>query len=1134
MRCARCGTESIAGKPFCPGCGARVGQTCVQCGEPVDPGFRFCPACGATVGPPGVAAPPFAGAESVRAAEPLPPEPAAATTVAVPQRPTGLDVGGGERKLVTVLFCDLVGSTAIAERLDPEEYHEILQQYLDLAYAEVYRFEGVVTQMAGDGLMALFGAPVAHEDAPQRAVRAALAIRAALAGLSDRMRAERGIDLAARMGIHTGPVVVGTMGNDAKMDYTAIGDTTNLAARLQTLAAPGSVLVSEATFRLVRGHFDVQRCNPAEVKGKREPVVAYEVLAARAATTPIGLAVEHGLTPLVGRSGELAQLEACFAQLESRLPQVVAIVGEAGSGKSRLLYEFKQRLGGSPAAILEARCSALDQMAPYHPWTTMLRAYFGVDPQDDAAATATRVAVGVQDWPADLQRAESVLVRMLAGSSEDGDLSADEVKREHFEAVAKLIKAECRRGAVLLLLEDLHWIDEPSLEMLERAVADIVGAPVMLVVTHRPEFQPHWRPSAVLTVVPLRRLTDTEAVAVMRGVAGAPLPEDLERLILTKAEGSPFFTEEITRALLEGGYLERIEGRHRLTRPVEEIQIPDTVQEVIAARLDRLGPDAKRVLQVAAVLGRQFRRDRLVELLAADGIDVGSALDELERRGVVHRKNLFTADEFRFGESLTQEVAYESLLLKQRRQLHERIGEVLTGAAGDTNPERWAQLVHHFSRSDNRERALEALLGAARSAERVPSYPSAAQFYRQAWDLATADAGEIGARATRLALDAAIGLARMVVIYDVPGFDDTPDIMRRADTYADALGDPRRRAEILSFLGLLLIHRPGEFAAGLAQVEEALAIAQRAGPVPPSMLRPLAWAYFLDGRFDVAWRTMQWVVAGMEAAGQDSTHSDIYFGARYLRERILMWTGSAADAQAAALETFELAVSSGNRTVQAGMAGMLAQYAFERGDYPETLRWAQRGLDVAESLGFVAALQVEAALFLASRHLLGQPVSERRYAHLLHEYVQPGAEGQMSTYAIVDALLVLGETERALRHARVAAARAGGRLAEMVSSVALGDALAAVGPVEWPAAAEAYERATELAEATGARRILVVARLGAGLLAQRRGDLTGGAWRLRQALALARDLGLVRYAARSAAALGEVPAAPHRVAAASL
>ncbi|MCK6553510.1 AAA family ATPase [Candidatus Binatia bacterium] len=1126
MRCARCGTESIPGKPFCPGCGARVAQTCVQCGEPIDAGFRFCPACGAPVGTPAVPGPVPPGPVAPNRGNPEPQPEAANSPPPGPPLRAGIEAGDGERKLVTVLFCDLVGSTAIAERLDPEEYHEILQEYLGPAFAEVYRFEGVVTQMAGDGLMALFGAPVAHEDAPQRAVRAALAIRSALGRLGARLKAERGIDLAARIGIHTGPVVVGTMGNDAKMDYTAIGDTTNLAARLQTLAEPGGILVSEATFRLVRGHFDLQRRNPVEVKGKREPVIAYEVLGPRTATTPIGLATAHGLTPLVGRSAELAQIEACYAQLAARLPQVVAIVGEAGSGKSRLLYELKQRLAGVSAAILEARCSALDQMAPYHPWTTMLRAYFGIGPQEDAAATAARVAARVGEWPADLRCAEPVLTRMLSGPGDAGDLPADEVKREHFEAVGKLIKAESRRGPVILLLEDLHWIDESSREMLDRAVADIVCAPVMLVVTHRPECQPRWRPGAVLTVINLRRLTDPEAVAVMRGVAGGALPEDLEQLILKKAEGSPFFTEEITRALLEGGYLERIDGGHRLTRPVEEIQIPDTVQEVIAARLDRLGPDAKRVLQVAAVLGRQFRRDRLAELLADDGIDVGAAIEELERRGVIHRKNLFADDELRFGESLTQEVAYESLLLKQRRQLHERIGQALTAAGGEANPERWAQLAHHFSRSDNRGRALEALLGAARSAERVPSYPSAAHFYRHAWNIATADAGDAGVGTTRLALDAAVGLARMAVIYEVPGLDDAPEILKRAETYAATLGDPRKRAEILSYLGMMLTRRRGEFAAGLALVEEALAIAQRAGPVPPSMLRPLAWAYFLDGRFDVAWRTMQWVVAGMEEAGHDRSHSDVYLGARYLRERIKMWAASAAEAQAAARETYDLAVSAGNRTVQAGMAAMLAQFAFERGDYPESLHWAQRGLEVTEALGFVVAMRLEATLFLATRRLLGQPVPERRQAQLIDEYVGQSGDGQIGTHTIVDALLEIGEVERAVSHARTAAARASGRVPEMITAVALGDALSAAGPAEWHTAADAYDRAADLAEATGARRMLVCARLGAGVLAQRRGDTVGGAWRLRQALALARDLGMVRYGARAAAALGTAPAQP--------
>jgi len=314
---------------FCPSCGTSAPLRCRGCGATLDPGFRFCPECGLAVGAAEVheGAPPPADDSLDRLSRSIPE--GLASKVRAAQGAIE-----GERKQVTVLFCDLAGSTAIAERMDPEEYHELLEEYLALAFREIYRFEGIVNQLAGDGMMALFGAPVAHEDAPRRAVQAALAVREALGVLSERLRRERGLQLEARIGIHTGPVVVGTVGNDLKMDYTAIGDTTNSAARLESLAGPGGILISEATHRLVRGFFEVRPAGSLEVKGKRAPMVAYQVLGQSAAATPMTIALERGLTPLVGRREELALLKASYRRLDTSGAQVVVMVGEAGSGKS--------------------------------------------------------------------------------------------------------------------------------------------------------------------------------------------------------------------------------------------------------------------------------------------------------------------------------------------------------------------------------------------------------------------------------------------------------------------------------------------------------------------------------------------------------------------------------------------------------------------------------------------------------------------------------------------------------------------------------------------------------------------------------------------------------------------------------
>ncbi|HTD27497.1 MAG TPA: adenylate/guanylate cyclase domain-containing protein, partial [Candidatus Elarobacter sp.] len=489
MRCTACGTELIAGKKFCHACGARAALSCRGCGATVSPDFRFCPDCGLEIGSAGVhdAPPPATDDPLARLSRHIP--------EGLADKIRSAQTIAGERKQVTVLFCDLAGSTAIAERLDPEEYHDLLDEYLELAFREIYRVEGIVNQIAGDGLMALFGAPVAHEDAPQRALRAALAIDEALGRLNERLRG-RGLELRARIGIHTGPVVVGTVGNDLKMDYTAIGDTTNLAARLESLAAPGTILASEATYRLVRGFFQVRPTGPLVVKGKSEPVAAYEILGESAAATPMAIAAERGLTPLVGRDEELAQLQACFRRLEGSQAQVVAVVGDAGLGKSRLLYEFRRRLEGEPVIFFEGRCSAL--AAPYFPFINMLKHYFGLVRGDTADAACAKIAAKVGDHSAErVEREYPALGRLLgmrAGTA--GESAPEELKRETFDAVTRLLLGKSQYAPVVVMLEDLHWIDDASRELLETLVARLAGARVMVLVTHRPDDRAAWRTRA--------------------------------------------------------------------------------------------------------------------------------------------------------------------------------------------------------------------------------------------------------------------------------------------------------------------------------------------------------------------------------------------------------------------------------------------------------------------------------------------------------------------------------------------------------------------------------------------------------------------------------------------------------------
>ncbi len=1103
MRCRACGTTLLPGKSFCHACGTRATQTCANCGVEVDPGFRFCPDCGQPMAADTTAAPtppsnvPDSLAQKIRDAQGMP----------------------GERKQVTVLFCDLAGSTAVAAGLDPEIYREVLDQYVALAMHEIYRLEGIVNQLSGDGFMALFGAPVAHEDAPQRAVLAALAIRDALAHFNEQLQRERGVALPARIGLNTGPVVVGTVGNDLKMDYTAIGDTTNLAARLEQLATPGTILISETTARLVRGFARLRQVGPLDVKGKAEPVTAYEVLDGREEANPMSVAAERGLTPFVGRREELAQLDACFRRVSGHYTQVVGLVGAAGSGKSRIIYEFKQHLleEGEGAYFFEGRCAALNQSIPLAPFVAMLRQYFDLSAADDEASACAKVEARLGKAMANVDDAYPLLCRVLSvPTALPADLPLERLKREMFDAIAKLVQTESRRGPVVMILEDLHWIDEPSQELLEMAVTRLSRAQVMVLVSHRPEYRPQWRTEAAVTQIHLRPLLDADVLRIARTLGGGALPDELETRILAKAEGSPFFVEEITRSLNEEGFLAADDGTVRLTRPVDEILIPGTVREVIAARLDRLPAAAKRVAQMAAVLGRQFDRQQLVQLLADDQVDVEHELAELRRRGVIHRKSLFSDDEYRFGESLTQEVAYESLLHRQRRQLHGRVAMLLEAGGGDPSLARPALLAHHFARSDDRARAVETLLHAGAEAEQLPSYRTALDLYRQAWEIGEALLGDApdDARVQRWVMEASAAFTRVTVLYGSSADPDAERAALRGRELAQALGDKNTAGLLRTMHGMLLTVDPERFAEGVAITEAAVAEARQSDDMVQALSasRAVAWHYLLDGRFDAARATIEWVERGLQERAEMPGAVDMLLATRMMHDGILQASDELDLAFTRATETWDIADRADNHTVRAGISVLLAQLNLQRADYVEARRWAARGLLTAEQIGNFAALQRARAILLASRVALGEPVTLGTLGDLLEEGIARGGNAIVSVQPIIDSFLGLGELSRAERVARIAGERAAGRYRQLLAGAALADVLVRQGASDWAEAERCIDRMLGMAEAIGARAIQAQLLVAAARLALDREMPHDARAALERARVLCLSIGLARFA----------------------
>jgi class 3 adenylate cyclase/tetratricopeptide (TPR) repeat protein len=714
MRCPACHVEQRPAARFCEQCGARLDSACSACGAAVTPGAKFCGACGTAL-----AAPPPPRFQSPQAYTP----PHLAERIL--KERSALT---GERKQVTVLFADVSGFTSMSEGLDPEDVHRLINRAFEVMLAEIHRYEGTVNQFLGDGLMALFGAPIAHEDHAQRAAHAALAMQAALERYREELR-PRGIDFRVRMGLNTGLVVVGAIGDNLRMDYTAVGDTTNTAARMQQLAEPGQIVVAETTERLVAPYFELRALGTFSVKNRAQSVAAWALSGARPHVSRLAARAAHGLSPFVGRDDAIAALERALAAARAGHGQVALIVGEAGIGKSRLLLEFRRRAGN--VRWLQGDCISFGQSIPFLPIVAMVRQRFGIEDADDEARMVARVRDGLGGGAA-ATAMEPYVRLLLALDPGDAVVAAmDPVQRRGrlFAAVQQMLAADSRQQPLVLVVEDAHWIDRASEELLVSIAEAVPGLPVLLVVTYRPVYQQpfgdrtyHWR-------VALRPVEDDDAVQIVRATLGIPdLPSELAARIASKAEGNPFFLEELGRALIENGGV-RTEGARRvLAVAASTLVVPDTVQDVIAARLDRLEESAKRTVQTASVIGREFALG-LLRRVSDVHETLERSLGELKRIELIYEKAGLADLEYVFRHALTQDVAYGSLLQAERRRLHGMIGAALEELHAGRLEGRIEELVYHFRRGEVWDKVVRYARDAAERAAALCVDDKAVEYY---------------------------------------------------------------------------------------------------------------------------------------------------------------------------------------------------------------------------------------------------------------------------------------------------------------------------------------------------------------------------------------------------------------------
>ncbi len=762
MNCPNCQTANPEGARFCFNCGNALPQVCSNCGASLQPEARFCHNCGQPV----QTAAPAPGAVGDAAAAPTPqiaspPRKSAKLERYIPKEllakreaARSSNLMEGERRVVTILFCDVKGSTQAAAQLDPEEWAEIINGAFEYMIQPIYRYEGTVARLQGDGLLAFFGAPIAHEDDPQRAVLSGLDIVAASREYGKEIVDRWGIEFKVRVGINTGLVVVGAVGSDLRVEYTALGDAINLAARMEQNAEPGTVLVAEPTYKLTAPLFAFEKVEGLKVKGKDEPVTAYRALKAKA--EPGSLRGIVGLeAPLIGRQAQLAVLSSAANEIMHGRGMVVSVMGEAGLGKSRLIAEFHKSSQANEdfdVHWLEGRALSYETRTPFASFIDLFQDFFGLQPGESDADQYASIESRVEALLPGQGEETAPFIASLLGLELEGEaaervryLEPPQLRGTIFAHTAGLLSGLLASRPVILYIDDLHWADPTSLELLQSLLSLTDQAPLLILAAFRPRRQePSWEfheraqrdyghRYQAINLSPLDESQSRQLVASLLDIDD--LPESVRGKILDKSEGNPFFVEEVIRSLLDNQLVVRLNDRWQAAGEIENIDLPDTLNGVITARLDRLDETTRHVLQSAAVIGREFSPEVLAQV--ADPVEqmeqLKSILVELQRRELVREKSVIPQHIYSFKHVMTQEAAYSSLLLSNRRELHRRAAEALLARS----PEAAGEIARHLVEARLTSRALPYLVQAGDRAARAYATEEAIGYYRQALELKT-------------------------------------------------------------------------------------------------------------------------------------------------------------------------------------------------------------------------------------------------------------------------------------------------------------------------------------------------------------------------------------------------------------
>ena len=1026
MKCSRCQHENPIGAKFCEECATPLARLCSKCGTQLSATAKFCPECAHPVAAGAATQARFVSPESYI------PKHLAEKIL------TSKSALEGERKQVTVLFADLKGSLELLADRDPEEARKLLDPVLERMMEAVHRYEGTVNQVMGDGIMALFGAPLACEDHAVRACYAALRMQETVKRFADNVRRAEGVPLQIRVGLNSGEVVVRAIGSDLHMDYTAVGQTTHVAARMEQMALPGSILLSAETLGLAEGYVEVRSLGPLPVKGLEAPLEVYELTRAATVRSRFQAAAARGLTRFVGRESELEQLRQALERARVGHGHVVAVIGEAGVGKSRLYWEFTHSHRAQGWLVLESGSVSYGKATNYLPIIELLRAYFAIEHADDPRKIREKVTGKLLSLDRQLDPCVTPILWLLDVPIEDESwerLDPPQRRQRILDGVKRLLLRESQVQPLMVLFEDLHWIDAETQALLDSLVESLPTARLLLLLNYRPEYSHGWGSKTYYRQLQIDPLPPETAEALLEALLGSDATlAPLKRLVIERTEGNPFFIEETVRSLVETGILAGERGAYRVTRVVQGLHVPATAQAMLAARIDRLAPEDKRLLQAAAVIGTDVPFELLQAVADEPEGRLRQGLAQLQATEFLYETRLFPDLEYTFRHALTHEVAYGSLLAERRRALHARIVGAIEALHADRLDEQIARLAHHALRGEIWNKALPYLRQAGLKAYGRSANREAAGYFEQALVALThlPETPETLAQAIDVRFDLRNAL------FPLAESGRIGECLREAEVLARRLDDQRRLGWVSAYMSSLYQNAGGHATDVRTSAQRVEAIAEGLGDPP---LQVVAQYYLL-------------LACHLSGDYRGTEHHCRRLGQLLQGEQIR--------------ERFGLAV------FPAVMAdAFLARALAERGAFDEGDAHGQDAVRIAEALDHPFSI-TWACLGLASLHSVRGELSSA--AHLLERALALSQEWNIR-YLTPMAMASLGhvwtwsgrntEGLSLLEQALAAYESAGMRLFHSISVVQLGEAYLLTDRVE--NASPSADRAVTIARERGER-----------------------------------------------------------------